>query len=619
MDILRSTKDSHSFALPELARVTDTHLELIVDFKRRVLKGKVILTITRLPSINQIILDNLGLDISSVTNVLDGTPLHHHHVVTNSAFGSPFCVDLPPTIDTTYNHECKIQIEYETSPNSPALYWLTPAQTGDGRHPFLLSNNKLIYARTWFPCQDTPSVKFTYSAKISVPKNFSVLMSALSHNNVDREDQQLNKYEFRQHLPVSSYAVIITVGSLRTKKLNERMNIFAEENIFESTIIQNFCSTLIETMQIAERLCGSYMWGRYDICVLPPSIAHFEIECPCVTFISPLLLHGDRSYVGDSLARNISQSWAGNLVTCSNYEHLWLNKSFNLFISRKIRRSVLYHEGIDVYLQREGLKNLNSLVQEPKNVGWLRCLLPNLEYLSPDTLTKYVPYERGYFLLCHLENMLGGPTVFELFLQSYFDNFAFRSINTTDWLNYLRQKFPDKMLEGVEWHLWFGNIFFTPIMPELSEMSAWENKCFILAKKLINWDIRVHDIPPPMTADERNLCNIEKILLLNNLHSSHKSLTTVKLYSLNNCFFRGIQNGGEIRFSWLLLCIKVQWDKKVESALNFAVEYCSPNYAYPIFKSLCKWPKMRLLMIGQYYQNKEKILNETQEKLNKIL
>ncbi|XP_071639632.1 leukotriene A-4 hydrolase-like isoform X1 [Temnothorax longispinosus] len=623
MDILRPTKDSHSFAIPELARVTDIHLELIVDFKRRVLKGKVILTITRLPSINQIILDNLGLVISSVTNVLDGTLLHHHHVVTNSAFGSPFCVDLPPTIGTTYNPECKIQIEYETSPNSPALYWLTAAQTGDGKHPFLLSNNKLIYARSWFPCQDTPSVKFTYSAKILVPKNFSVLMSALSHNNVDREDPQLDQYEFRQHLPVSSCAVIIAVGLLQTKKLNERMNIFAEENIFKTNYIKIFRYTAIEKMlQIAKRLCGSYMWGRYDICVLPPSIAHFEIECPCVTFISPLLLHGDRSYVGDSLARNISQSWAGNLVSCSNYEHLWLNKSFSLFISRKIRRSVLYHKGIDVYLQREGLKNLNSLVQEPKNVNKLRCLLPNLEYLSPDILTKYVPYERGYFLLCHLENMLGGPTVFELFLQSYFDNFAFRSINTADWLNYLRQKFPDKvkMLEDVEWHLWFGNIFFTPIMPELSEMSAWENKCFILAKKWINWDIlRVHDIPPFMTADERNLCNIEKILLLNNLHSSHQSLTTVKLCSLNNCFFCGIQNGGEIRFSWLLLCIKVQWDKKVESALNFAVKYCSPNYAYPIFKSLCKWREMRLLMIGQYYQNKKKILNETQEKLNKIL
>ncbi|XP_024893067.1 leukotriene A-4 hydrolase-like [Temnothorax curvispinosus] len=206
-----------------------------------------------------------------VTNALDGTLLHRHIDETNSAFGNAIRVDLPSIIGTD-NPECKIQIEYETREDSRALYWLTPKQTADGKHPFLLSNNKLINARSWFPCQDTPSVKFTYSATI----------------------------------------------------------------------------------------------------------------------------------------------WAGNLVTCCNYEHLWLNKSFSIFISRKIMRTILYHEDS-----------------------------------SPD-VTKYVPCERGYFLLCHLGNMLGGPTLFEPFLKSYFNNFAFKSINTADWLNYLYKKFPNnkEMLDG---------------------------------------------------------------------------------------------------------------------------------------------------------------------------
>ncbi|XP_071639719.1 leukotriene A-4 hydrolase-like [Temnothorax longispinosus] len=621
MDIVRATKDPHSFALPDKARITHIHLELTVDFNRRVLKGKVILTIIRQPSTNQIFLDNIGLVISRITNVLDGTPLHHH-IAFNPAFGISFCVDLPPTIDTIYNPECKIQIEYETNPYSSALYWLTPAQTADGKHPFLLSNNKLTYARRWFPCQDTPSVKFTYSAKISVPKNFRVLMSALLHN-IDREDPQLDKYEFRQNLPVPSYAVVIAVGSLWTEKLNETMNIFAEENIFKTTnYINIFCCTVIEKMlQIAERLCGSYVWGRYDICVLPPSIAHFEIECPCVTFISPTLLGGDRSYVSYSLARNISQSWAGNLVTCCNYEHLWLNKSFSIFISRKIKRrvfSVLYHKEIEVFLQREGLKNLNGLVQEPKNVGWLRCLLPNLECLSPDIATKYVPYERGYFLLCHLENILGGPTLFEPFLQSYFIDFAHQSINTTDFLNYLRQRFPDKMLDLVEWRLWFNDIFSTSIIPELPEMSLWKRRCSRFAEKWVSLDVR--NIPPT-TAGVKNLCNIEKIILLNTLDYFHRNLSIEKLNCIYNRFFQNIKNE-KIRFLWLLLCIKVRWADIVTLALNFATEHCSPNYACPIFQSLYKcheWPDVRKQMMEKYNQNKEKMLNETREEIDKIL
>jgi len=37
----------------------------------------------------------------------------------------------------------RIQIEYETNPESPALIWLNAEQTADGKHPFMLSNNKV--------------------------------------------------------------------------------------------------------------------------------------------------------------------------------------------------------------------------------------------------------------------------------------------------------------------------------------------------------------------------------------------------------------------------------------------------------------------------------------------
>ncbi|XP_071636292.1 leukotriene A-4 hydrolase-like [Temnothorax longispinosus] len=615
MDFFSSTRDPHSFAIPELARVIDTNLELIVNFDRRILEGTATLTITRQPLINQIILDSLGLKIIHVTNAFDGTRLHHH-VQFNLAFGSSLCVNLPLTSDTT---GCIIKIKYETTPHSPALYWLTPAQTAYGRHPFLLSKNKLIYARTWFPCQDTPAVKFTYSAKISVEKRYTVLMSALSQRK--KRGVERDAYIFRQEKPVPSYAVVIAVGSLWIKKLNERTSIFAESYIFHSTYNNNFPDTVIEEMlRYAELyLCGPYHWGRYDICLLPPSIADFEIECPCVTFISPFLIRGDRSYVCNLLARNISQSWAGNLVTCENYQHLWLNKSFSLFISRKIKRHVLYHERIDVYLQKEGLQNMNSLFQKPKNVWdtqkYLRCLLPNLEYSSPDTATKYVPYERGYFLLCHLENILGGPTLFEPFLQSYFSAFACRSINTAVFKTYLYQQFPDRvaLLDGVDWDSWFSNISSIPIMPELSGTSAWEDSCFKLVKSWMNWDSN-DEIPE--TADENNLCDVQKIMLLKYLYSFHKSLTIIKLNSLNNRLF--IQNG-EIKFLWILLCIKVRWTDKLQLALDFATENCSPNYACPIFQHLYEWEEKHPIMIEEYNRKQEKMSYKTQRKIYKII
>ncbi|XP_071580600.1 leukotriene A-4 hydrolase-like isoform X2 [Temnothorax nylanderi] len=550
MDFSSSTKHPHSFALPELARVIHTDLELMVDFDQKVLEGKAILTITRQPSINQIILDNLGLVISSVT--LDGRDLHYH-IGFNFAAGSAIYVDLPLIIGTD-NPDCKIEIEYKTTPQSDALYWLTPAQTVYDSHPFLLSNNKIIYARSWFPCQDTPSVKFTYSAMIWVQKPYTVLMSALSKGI--HEGPELNVHVFRQEIPVPSYAVVIAVGSLHKQYFNDTINMFAEENTLRSYATKIRYSAIEDMLQYANiNLCGPYKWGRYDICVLPPSIAHFEIECPCVTFISSTLLGGDRSYVSYSLARNISQSWAGNFVTCENYQHLWLNKSLSIFISRKIQRSVLYHEDIDVFLQREEVKNLNKLVREPANYALLRCLLPNFNSpVLPHIITKYVPYERGYFLLCHLENILGGPTVFNPFLMAYFRKFAYGSINTKDWKDYLYEYFSNKkgLLDGVDWHSWFGDIYFTPNLPHLYQMSSlWEHKSFSIVRKWIYWDNRDHNVPPLVTADDRKLCYVQKIMLLNDLHSYYLFMTIEKLVRIYGHFFRGTLMTGQMRFDGL--------------------------------------------------------------------
>ena len=43
-------------------------------------------------------------------------------------------------------------------------------------------------------------------------------------------------------------------------------------------------------LSAAEEIVGDYMWGHYDLLVLPPSFAYGGMENPCLTFLSPSLL-----------------------------------------------------------------------------------------------------------------------------------------------------------------------------------------------------------------------------------------------------------------------------------------------------------------------------------------
>jgi len=59
------------------------------------------------------------------------------------------------------------------------------------------------------------------------------------------------------------------------------------------------------------------------------------MENPCITFISPTIIAGDRSLV-NVIAHEIAHSWTGNGVTNRDWRNFWLNEGFTVFLERKI-------------------------------------------------------------------------------------------------------------------------------------------------------------------------------------------------------------------------------------------------------------------------------------------
>ena len=76
--------------------------------------------------------------------------------------------------------------------------------------------------------QDSPSVKSTYTASVSVPEALKALMSA----NLESEQGQLcqehdgyRTFKFRQDIPIPSYLLAIAVGNLESRSLGPRSKV----------------------------------------------------------------------------------------------------------------------------------------------------------------------------------------------------------------------------------------------------------------------------------------------------------------------------------------------------------------------------------------------------------
>ena len=219
--------DSHSFAQPEKAAVRHLDLDLTVDFSQRVLSGQVALTIDNKTGTTELLLDTRDLSIESVTLGENGEPTTFVLGEDDAYMGRKLTVQIKPTTK-------RVNIKYKTSPEADALQWLTPAQTAGGQKPFLFTQSEAILARTWIPCQDSPGIRITYSARIKTDPGLLAVMSAT--NPTAKSSDGVYTFEMKQ--PIPSYLLALAVGDLEFRALGPRSGVYAEPSVLEKAAFE---------------------------------------------------------------------------------------------------------------------------------------------------------------------------------------------------------------------------------------------------------------------------------------------------------------------------------------------------------------------------------------------
>jgi leukotriene-A4 hydrolase len=180
----------------------------------------------------------------------------------------------------------------------------------------------------------------TYSAVVTVPKPLTALMSACLDPSgppatTSRFAASLgiptSTFCFSQPVPIPSYLLALAVGHVCPRPLGSVSRVWAEPEVVDAAA-EEF-SGVTDFLAAGESLAGPYRWGQYDLLMLPSSFPYGGMENPCLTFVTPTLLTGDRSAT-NVIAHEIAHSWTGNLVTNTTWEHFWLNEGWTVRCAR---------------------------------------------------------------------------------------------------------------------------------------------------------------------------------------------------------------------------------------------------------------------------------------------
>jgi len=574
-----SRQDPHSYTDLEQGVIDKIDFRLRIDFEAKKIRGNVRLHLQKAVQ-GDFDLDTRALNIQSCFRE-GGGEIAWGMGEEDEILGRRMRLMLPE--DTKV-----IVIDFETTDASTALDWLEPAQTAGRRLPYLYSQCQPHHARSIFPCQDSPQIRFRYTAELIVPEGFTAVMAAAPVGVETFSDGGERRFFFEMPQPIPSYLVALAVGDIRSRDLSERVRIWAEPEVLERAAWE--FANVDSMITVAEGIFGPYAWDRYDMLVMPFSFPYGGMENPRLTFLTPTLLAGDRSLV-NVVAHELAHSWTGNLVTNATMEDFWINEGFTVWAERRILEAL---EGADYAALHAaiGRNALNEAIERfGKDSPYTRLKTP-MEGVDPDEVYSEIPYEKGFLFVSLLEGTLGRSRWDEI-ISRYIEKFRFHSITTEVLLDFLESEAPG-ILRRTAAHQWVYEEGIPANAPEFSSPRLEQVRGLAAAFG----DGKLPD------GDEADAWSPEEWQLY--LQALGREITPEGCRQLEERFALSSSGNYEILVSWLALALRSGYGEVLPRVREVLTTVGRGKFLRPLYSALLSRQEFRDFALEVFDEMKER-------------
>ena len=532
-----NTVDNASWSQADGAIQTKLDFEVYIDMKNKVIDGFVRFNYKCLkPTTNFIALDINNIKIKKVLNKEKKEVDFQIKKNTENSIGDALII-YSDEICKSSNKEIAnyVDIFYSTLPNNMGIHFSNPNTLYDKRYTFLYTHGEAIYGRTFFPSQDTPSLKVKLSAKIIIDEPYTALFSGKLISKKSLKNENKTEFYFEMNDPIPTYLITFAAGNLVKKTIpNSRCEVYGEE---ESLKYVNesfkYCEEYIKFYETYRK----FFLEKMVFLITPDDFPFAGMENPFATIITESVLSKDRSYTS-TISHEIAHFWSGNLVTNKNWKSFWLNEGITTYLTRKSFRKIHGEDefSFEMYMGLYKLENaLEDLKKNSKFDASQRSLTPLIKD-DPYKSFSRIPYEKGSFFMYYLETLLG-EDVMNKILSDYFNEFAFKSLDSDQFIEFVKNKIKkyynnkkenltgEDIIKKVEWDEWLNGSENLPFKFNFQSktLNNFKEKVELIKKGSLT-PKELKDLLKPMRLIEKGRIYKELIEKFTNLNEKTKIL-----------------------------------------------------------------------------------------------
>jgi len=479
------TFDHQAFALPgarpqygpdKLVVVEHIDLHLTPDFAEESLDGTCTMRVRALDEpVPRLSLDAVDLEILRV----EGAERFDRR-------DESLELEFEPAIATGETKE--FAIRYRVSKPRHGLFFVK--RTAD--HPEKIAQawtqSQDAYARYWFPCFDYPHDKQRTSTTIVVPKGLFGLGNGELLERKDDGDCTIFRY--RQDVPHSTYLMTMVAGPFveiaqGTAGKNSVPVFYYVLPGREADGRRAFGKTP-QMLELFEGRIGTpYPYARYSQIAVSDFIFG-GMENTSATTQTDRTLHDETARIDFSsdplVSHELAHQWFGDLLTCRDWSHAWLNEGFATFMEAVWREADL---GYDEYVY-DIFAGIAAYLKEGTD-RYHRPIVCNT-YIDPIEIFDRHLYQKGAAVLHMLRGELGEGRFWRSVARYVRDN-ARRSVETIDFVRAI------EAATGRNLRAFFNQWVFREGHPKLEVRASW-NALRKVATVTIDQKQRVDDEHP---------------------------------------------------------------------------------------------------------------------------